>query len=247
MQLVSVDVIRAIPGFCQPVSALSHMVAACVGLMAAVPLVRLARGNRHRFWAVAIYAFCVIATLAISGVYHSLERGCSARAVMKRMDYLAIWLLIAGTFTAVHGIMFAGIWRRGALTFIWSYVALAVLLQTLWFQVFSGVPGLVLYLGLGWIGVFSIVKLGRQLGFAVVRPMWYAGIAYSTGAILEATGHPVLIQRWVGPHEVFHLAVILGVAFHWVFIRRLLLTHAPVLPLPAVLSAHPAAGAAAAA
>ena len=45
---------------------------------------------------------------------------------------------------------------------------------------------MVLYLGLGWVGVFSVIKLGRQLGYVVVRPVWYAGIAYSAGAILEA-------------------------------------------------------------
>jgi channel protein (hemolysin III family) len=237
--LIHGDVIRAIPGFCQPVSSLSHLVAAVIALLAGVPLVRRARGCRHRVFAVSVYVSCVVATLAISGVYHSFERGCSARIVMKRMDYFAIWLLIAGTFTAVHGIMFSGKWRRGILTFIWSYVALAILLQVLWFRVFSGIPGLVLYLGLGWVGLFSIIKLGQRLGFAAVRPLWFAGIAYSAGAILEATGHPVLVHGWVGPHEVFHVAVIAGVAVHWFFIRRLLMVHAPPLPFPAEQPALP--------
>ena len=61
-------------------------------------------------------------------------RDCSARLVMKRIDYFSIWLLIAGTFTAIHGIMFDGTWRRGVLIFIWSYVAVGVLLQALWFR-----------------------------------------------------------------------------------------------------------------
>jgi channel protein (hemolysin III family) len=238
---MSGDVVRAIPGFCQPVSSLSHLAAAGVALVAGVPLMRLARGCRHRARAVGIYVFCVFITLAISGVYHSLERGCSARNFMQRMDYFAIWLLIAGTFTAVHGIMWSGLWRAGVLKLIWSYVALGVLLQAIWFRVFSGVPGLMLYLGLGWIGVISIFKLGRQLGFVAVRPMWYAGIAYSAGAILEATGHPMLVHRWVGPHEIFHVAVLAGVALHWLFIRRLLTAHAPALPSPTILPTLPAA------
>jgi len=211
--------------------------------MAGTPLVRLARGCRHRVRAVAVYVLCVFLTLVISGVYHSLEQGCSARNVMQRVDYFAIWLLIAGTFTAVHGIMWRGVWRSGVLTFIWSYVALGVLLQALWFRIFSGVPGLLLYLGLGWIGIFSILKLGRQIGSVAVRPMWYAGIAYSAGAILEATGHPVLVHRWVGPHEIFHVAVIAGVALHWLFIRRLLTAHAPSSSSSPILPTLPAAAA----
>jgi hemolysin III len=236
MALLSLDAVRAIPGFCQPVSSLSHLIAALAVLVAGVPLVRLARGCRYRSSAVAVYVVCVFLTLGVSGVYHSLDRGLSARAIMQRLDYFSIWLLIAGTFTAVHGIMFRGTWRRGVLTFIWTYVAFATLLQALWFRIFSGVPGLILYLGLGWVGVFSILKLRRQLGFRAVRPMWYAGIAYSTGAILEATGHPVLIHKWVGPHEVFHIAVIVGVSLHWVFIHRLLTRHSPASSSTAALS-----------
>jgi hypothetical protein len=55
--------------------------------------------------------------------------------------------------------------------------------------------------------------------------------------VLEATGHPVLIHLWVGPHEVFHAAVVLGALLHWLFIRRVLLTYSPAIASPAVPSA----------
>lgn len=235
MQLVPISVVHAIPGFCQPVSSLSHLAAAGVALIAGVPLVRAVRGGRAHRAAIIVYVVCVVATLGISGAYHSLGWRCTARPIMQRIDYFAIWLLIAGTFTAVHGVMCEGRWRSGLLSFIWAYAVVGVMLQLLRFDLFSGVWGLVLYLGLGWVGALSIYKLGRQIGFRTVRPIWYAGIAYSAGAIFEACGHPVVIRRWVGPHEIFHFAVIVGVAVHWRFIRRLLLTHARALPvLPVV-------------
>ncbi len=115
------------------------------------------------------------------------------------------------------------------LTFVWFYAAAGITLQALWFRSFSGVPGLILYLGMGWIGLGSIVKLGRDIGYPAVRPMWIAGLFFSVGAILEAISQPVIIRHWVGPHEIFHLAIIVGVAIHWKFIRRLLLIHAPRL------------------
>jgi channel protein (hemolysin III family) len=229
--LIQDDFVRSIPGFCQPVSSLSHLAAALVALIAAVPLIRLARGSRSRQMAVALYAVCVIAALGISGAYHSLDRGGAARLVMQHIDYIAIWLLIAGTFTAFHGIMCKGLWRGGMLAFIWSFAFAGVGLQIVAFDLFSGVLGLGIYLGLGWVGILSVFKLGRQIGFRAVRPIWFAGIAYSAGAVLEASGHPVLSRHWVGPHEMFHFAVITGVALHWVFIRRLLITHAPAIPV----------------
>jgi channel protein (hemolysin III family) len=242
------SVVLAIPGFCQPVSSLSHLIAACVALAAAVPLIRLGRGNRVRVVAVAFYATCVVGMLAISGAYHSLEWGAPERQFMKRLDYFAIWLLIGGTFTAVHGVMCRGFWRTGVLAFIWSYALCGVLLQVFYFQVFSGIAGLMLYLGLGAVGVVSIVKLGREIGYAAVRPLWMAGIAYSAGAVLEATGHPVFIERWVGPHEIFHGAVLVGVTLHWFFIRSLLVKHVTrsARPLPVPVPAAPAAATASA-
>ncbi len=221
-----------IPGFCQPVSSLSHLVAAAGACLAAIPLIRLGKGSSARMIALAVYAVCVISLLAISGTYHSLNHGGPARAFMQHVDYFAIWLLIAGTFTAVHGVMCRGFWRSGVLTLIWGYAAAGIVLQILWFKFFSGVPGLVLYLGLGWAGLVSIVKLGRQIGFRAVRPLWYAGIFFSAGAVLEAVRQPVVIRNWVGPHEIFHLAVIVGVMIHWLFIRKLVLQYAPGAALP---------------
>jgi len=236
-----------IPGFCQPVSSLSHLAAALVALGGTLSLLRLARGNSARTVALAVYAFCVIMVLAVSGTYHSLAEGGSPRAIMQRLDHYAIWLLIAGTFTAVHGVMHEGVWRRRLLSFVWSYAALGIAAQMVWFPIFSGPLGLALYLGLGWVGIVSVVKLGREIGFAAVRPLWYAGVVYSAGAIFEALREPVLVRNWVGPHEIFHFAVVMGVALHWTFIRRLLRHHVPVLvpvpfpapvPVPVLIPAH---------
>ena len=207
-------------------SSLSHLAAASAALVAAIPLIRLGKGSSTRVLAIAVYVICVVAVLVVSGTYHSLTWGGPARALMQHFDYFAIWLLIAGTFTAVHGIMCRGFWRAGVLTIVWVYAAIGILLQIFWFPVFSGVPGLILYLGLGWVGLASVIKLGRQIGFRAVRPIWYAGIAYSAGAVLEAIRQPVLLPNWIGPHEIFHFAVVAGVMIHWLFIRTLLLKHA---------------------
>ena len=214
---------------CQPVSSYSHLVAAGAAVIAAVPLVRLARGNTSRTFALAIYVSCVTAALLVSGVYHSLARGGLAREIMQRLDYYAIWLLIAGTFTAVHGVACRGFWRGGILSIIWTYAAVGVTLQMFWWNTFSGTTGLALYLGFGWIGFASVVKLGRQIGYRQVLPVVYAGVIFSLGAILEACRWPVLIAGWVESHEIFHFAVILGIGTLWLFIRQLLVHHLPLL------------------
>jgi hemolysin III len=226
---VAVPVVRAIPGFCQPIAALSHLVAAAAAIVAAVPLIRLAAGCRLRTRALQVYAACVIGNLAISGTYHALSWDCTARVVMQRCDHFSIWLLIAGTFTAIHGVAYRGFWRTGVLVMVWTFAACGVFLQVFWFHIFASRPGLALYLGFGSLGLVSTVKLGSEIGYRAVRPIWYAGIAYASGALLESFGHRlVLVRGWIGSHEIFHFAVVVGVIVHWSFIRSLLIKHRPV-------------------
>lgn len=212
-------------GVCEPVSSLSHLAAAALAIVAAVPLVRAGRRNWEHKTALAVYATCVVLLLAISGTYHSLTMG-RARLIMQHADYLAIWTLIAGTFTGIHGVMCRGFWRRWILLFVWIYAAIAIVLQVLWFKQLSGTAGLVMYLALGWVGLATIMKLGRQLGFRAVSPILIGGLLFSGGAVLEAVGQPVISRLWLGPHEIFHFAVIAAVTVHWLFIRRLVLLHA---------------------
>jgi channel protein (hemolysin III family) len=231
--------IRAIPGFFEPIASLSHLAAAAVGIVGAIPLVRHGRGCRVRFASVLVYAISVVAMLTISGTYHSLQGGSSARHTWRRLDYSVIWLLIAGTFTAIHGVMHKGRWRSWMLVAIWTLATACCFLQAFRFELFSGPAGLLLYLGLGWVGIVSIIKVGRQLGFLTVWPMWAAGLVYSAGAILEANKLPTLVAGWIGPHEVFHLAVLTGIALHWTFIRQVVTVHAPSPALAGLTSLAP--------
>jgi len=212
-------------GVCEPVSSLSHLVAGVLAVAAAVPLVRASGSNLGHRVALAVYATAVIALLTISGAYHSLGGG-QLRVVMQHADHLAIWILIAGTFTAIHGIMCRGFWRRWVLVFVWTYVAVAIVVESIWFEELSGAPCLAMYLALGWLGLATIIKLGRQIGFRATAPVWAGGLVFSVGAVLEALGLPVISRPWLGPHELFHFAVIAGVVIHWTFIRRLVLVYA---------------------
>jgi channel protein (hemolysin III family) len=232
------SLIRAIPGFFEPIASLSHLAAAAVGLIASVPMLRLGRGGRMRLLSVAIYTFAVVASLAVSGAYHSLEMG-RTRTIMQRLDYSMIWLLIAGTFTAIHGVLHEGRWRTWMLAFVWTYSAIGCLAQVVRFDLFSGFGCLVVYLGLAWAGLLSIVKLARQLGFKAIWPVCGAGLVYTVGAVAETLKQPTLVAGSIGPHEVFHLAVILGACLNWSFIHRVLTVHAPsplLVPAPAPMT-----------
>ena len=48
------------------------------------------------------------------------------------------------------------------------------------------------------------------------------GIAYSLGAIVLMLHAPSLIPGVIGPHELWHVAVLIGLGLHWLFVEACL-------------------------
>lgn len=213
--------VLSIPGFADPVSSISHLVAAGWFAVAAVSLLQFARGHRGRMFALGTYAGSVVLLFAMSGVFHLLPHDTGGRTVLQRLDHASIFVLIAGTFTAVHGILFRGWLRWGVIAFVWVVTATAIPLKTVFFTEMSDWLGLTLYLSFPWIGLISGLLLWRRRGVRYVAPLVLGGVAYTAGAVLE-------FRRWPNPwpgvvhaHELFHLAVIAGAVLHWRFCQMI--------------------------
>ncbi len=212
--------IYPIPGFAEPVCSLSHLVAAGVFTTLSPALVKRARGEPVRVAALGTFAFCCILLLSMSGVYHLLSPGTDGRAVLRRLDHAAIFSLIAATFTAGHVVLFRGVWRWAMVTLIWVIAATGITLKSIFFATLPEWAGLIAYLGMGWLGVLSAIKVGLSHGWPTVRLLVFGGVAYSIGAVFEFARRPVLVPGVVGPHEVFHVAVIVGIGLHWLFLYQ---------------------------
>ncbi|MEX1364733.1 MAG: hemolysin III family protein [Nannocystaceae bacterium] len=213
----------SIPGFFEPFGSLLHLVTAGVVASLGTWLVRRGRGRGPRL---AIAAFVIAATvlLALSGTYHLLDAGTPARAVLQRLDHAAIWTMIAASFTAIHGVAFRGPWRWGFLALVWGLAVPALVLELVFFSSFPEVAALSLYLALGWLGVVSAFALRQRYGWLGMRDLLAGGLAYSLGAVYDFASGPALIPGIIGPHEVFHVAVVLGVGLHWRFVAQLAVT-----------------------
>jgi channel protein (hemolysin III family) len=208
----------SLPGFHDPVSAMSHLFAAPVFLVLSYYLLRRGRGNTARLIFLGIFAFASVFLLSMSGVYHMMESGGTARLVMERLDHSAIFFLIAGTFTPAHGILFRGWARWGPLLLIWACAITGITLKAIFFDDLDEGLGLSLFLGLGWIGMVSAGVLWQRYGVAFVWPLLLGAVFYTVGAVLEYLTWPVIIPGVVEAHEMFHLAVLAGLAFHWEFV-----------------------------
>jgi len=208
----------SIPGFSEPVSSLTHLAGAVVFAILSAFLIARGRGDARRVMSLAVFAFSCVLLLSFSGVYHLLSPGTPARSVLMRLDHAAIFVLIAGSFTPVHVILLRGLWHWHLLAWIWVAAFAGVVLKTMYFEVTPEWLGLLMYLGLGWLGLISTVALARRSGVRFILPLVWGALAYTIGAVAEFLGWPMLVAGIVGPHEVFHLAVLAGISFHWAFI-----------------------------
>ena len=212
-----------LPGFSDPFSALSHLVGALVALYYGISLLRLTGVHRGLFIAVSVFVFSVVFLLTMSGVFHLLDHDGPGRAVLQRLDHAGIFVLIAGTFTPVHSILFKGFLRWGFLVLIWGLAITGITLKSIFFNDLAEWLGLMFYLGLGWLGILSAYYTHRLHGFKIIKPLLYGALAYTVGASIEFLRLPVVIPGVIGPHEIFHIAVLAGIAWHWRFVRDLLI------------------------
>jgi channel protein (hemolysin III family) len=209
-----------IPGFSEPFSSLSHLLAAGVFLILGIRLIVQHRHSGLRVTGLVIFIVSVIFALAMSGVFHLLTPGTSGREILQRLDHAGIFFLIAATFTPLHLVLFKGIARWGILALVWICAITGLTLKTIFFHEIPEGLGLTLYLSLGWVGALSAILLFRRFGFHFIKPLLYGSLAYTVGATVDFIRAPILIAGVLGPHEIFHVGVLLGIGFHWTFVAR---------------------------
>ncbi|MCH2115276.1 MAG: hemolysin III family protein [Pirellulales bacterium] len=213
--------INSIPGFCEPFSSISHLLGAVFFAVLSFFLLRCEQRNRLHTISLAVFCLGTVLLLLISGVYHLLSYGGDARAVLRILDHAAIFILIACTFTPIHVIAFRGWQRWGMLGLIWTIAVVAITVKTIYFKQIPSWLNLSMYLGMGWLGVFPGITLWRRHGFRFVQTVLWGGLAYSAGVVLETSNWLVLLPGVVQKHEIFHIAVLVGLGFHWAFIYQL--------------------------
>jgi len=212
------DTIVAILGFAEPFSSISHLLAAPLTLIIGIIMLKNGHGKTSNVVSLAIYIFSYLFLLSMSGIFHSLSEADPERLIFQRLDHAGIFFLIAGTFTPVHTILFKGFWRWGMLLLIWSIAITSMILKVIYFDSIGNGVGLAMFLGAGWVGAISGILLYRRYGFNFMKSLLYGAFAYTIGAVLEFLNWPNLYPGYIGPHEIFHIMVLLGVGYHMWFV-----------------------------
>jgi len=196
-----------------------HEVAAFVAAVAGAILVFRASGARARAGAL-VYGISLVSLFAVSAIYHRPDWSEKVRAVWRRLDHSAIFLLIAGTYTPFSfllgsriGWIFLGI--------VWAGALLGIAMSVAWVRAPKTLVAAVCVL-LGWAALPLLPALKASLGTSAVVLLATGGVVYSLGAAVYALRRPDPFPRVFGYHEIFHALVIAGAGCHFAVVARAL-------------------------
>lgn len=204
-----------VAGMREPLNTWTHFVPFLAAIGGLVFIIVNTRENPAKLITMVIYAASVILLFGASSIYHWLKVSPRKQLVLRKMDHMAIYLLIAGSYTPVLFYGLHGAWRWAMLGSVWS-LALGGILLKLWFINAPRTLSTALYVLLGWIAVVPFIQLVKSLPQGAIVLMIAGGISYTVGALIYARKRLSFLPKRVGFHETFHVFVALGGVLHFI-------------------------------
>lgn len=199
----------------EPFNSYSHLLGVVLSIIGLVALVATASGPR-RVIGFAIYGTSLVLLYAASTIYHGLHVSPRLEDWLRRFDHMAIFVLIAGTYTPVCLVTLRGEWGWSLFAVVWTLAAGGIALK-LFFNHLPPLPTAAVYLGMGWLAIFAIGPLVRALPPGGIAWLAAGGVAYTIGGIIYGLRRPDPMPELLGHHGVFHVCVLAGSAAHFVF------------------------------
>lgn len=193
-------------------NAWTHLIGALAALSGAVWLIVIAAasGDLLKTASVAVYGVTLVMLYSISTIYHSV-RGRIKR-VLRKLDHLSIYLLIAGSYTPFCLISLRGAWGWSLFGIVWTLAAIGMA-QEIKPRSEARVLSLVIYAVMGWIVLVAIKPLLASLGLAGFLWLAAGGLFYTVGIVFYAFDER--FRHW---HGIWHLFVIAGSLCHFIAI-----------------------------
>ncbi len=205
-------------------SGFSHLVGAVLSAVGLYYLVRYAAANGTVWHIVSfsIFGTSLILLYTASTVYHLLVVSERGSIILRKIDHMMIYVLIAGTYTPMCLIPLRGSWGWSILISIWGIAMVGIILKILWFNAPRWLYTL-FYLIMGWLIVIAFAPLVRTMPVGAMIWLVAGGLLYTVGAIIYGTKWPRFRSKFFGFHEVFHLFVLYGSFCHfWMMFKYVL-------------------------
>lgn len=211
--------IKKFLGMKEPVNALTHFIAfltACAGL---VYLILASRDEPAKLLVMTVYGTSLVLLYGASSLYHWIKTSPRKELCLRKMDHIAIYILIAGSYTPVFYYGLAGAWRWTMLAAVWILALIGITLKIFFLNAPRSVST-AFYITLGWIALLPFAMLVKTIPLGGIIMMVAGGVTYTAGALVYATKCLNFFPNRFGFHEIFHLFIVTGSVLHFVMMVK---------------------------
>ena len=210
-------IIKNITRIKDPGSAITHFIAMVLAIAAMTPLLVKASQKSGHFLSLLIFILSMIGLYGASTIYHTLDISPKINQMLRKLDHMMIFILIAGTYTPVCMIVLGD--RTGwlLLALVWAIAAVGIVINAFWITCPKWFSSLI-YIAMGWVCILAITKIISALPKAGFLWLLAGGLIYTLGGIIYALKLPLFNARHknFGSHEIFHLFVMGGSICHFI-------------------------------
>lgn len=199
-----------------PVSGFSHLAGAVMSVAALSVLVVLASMNATAWHIVSfsIYGSAMFLLYAASAAYHLIPLNEKGTRILKKLDHVMIFMMIAGTYTPFCLVPLRGGWGWSIFGIVWGFAVVGIFFKLFYIHA-PRFLSTSIYLAMGWISIVAIYPIVKNVPAGGVIWLAAGGLLYSIGAVIYALKKPNPWPGVFGFHEIWHIFVLAGSFCHF--------------------------------
>ncbi len=210
----------------EPGSAITHLIGFVAAVFATPAILgHAAEGGADTLHLIGlgIFMLSMILLYGASTTYHTVDSTERVNRVLKKLDHLMIFVLIAGSYTPVCLTVLRGTVGYRLLAMVWGLAAAGMVFK-LFFVYCPKWISSVLYISMGWVCVIAMPELVSVFSFEAFMWLLAGGLFYTVGGVIYALKFPVFHDRfkYFRVHELFHVFVMAGSLCHYVVMYHFL-------------------------
>lgn len=189
---------------------LTHGLGIALAVIGTVALLMASQASGTPYASIAsvVYGTTMIVLYIASTLYHGagihrIDGILPLRPRLRAFDHIAIFLLIAGTYTPYVLITLRGVWGWSLFAIVWSLAVVGVIFELTSLRRYRGAM-IALYIGMGWVGIAAIKPLIAALPVPGIWLLFGGGVAYTLGVVF----YKMRSLRY--HHAIWHLFVLAG-------------------------------------
>jgi hemolysin III len=195
-------------------NSISHLVGAVFALIGLGALLAVSIQLRDP-WMIAsfsVFGFSLVLLYTMSTLFHSFHPP-KLKNLFQLLDHVAIYLLIAGTYTPYMLVSL----RDGngflIMAIIWMLALLGILSEIFLSGRLVKIGQMLIFLGMGWTCTFDFSSLKAALPEAGLWWLTLGGLAYTGGVVFYVLD---LMKRLSHAHGIWHFFVLTGSVCHFI-------------------------------